>query len=432
MKNKFLLMTLLWSHIAFAQNPIIGDIGVSDPHVRVFNGTIYLYSGHDSSPTDTTFIMKDWRVFSTTDLVNWTLRTTISPKDNYMDDNSVDCWAGDAASRNGKYYFYFSDFTRGIGVMESDSPAGPFKDALGKPLVTPSYDPTIFIDDNNDKTAYIVYGNKEIGGFRIAKLNNNMISLAEQPKLIKITGTDWENASPWQDKNYLFKHNDTYYLSWGAKYATSKKLYGPYECAGSVGRGFNLSSFAHSSFFWWKGQFYHVWCYYLKNPKVRYRATVISYCHFDNNGNIVTDTQFLDKHFSNGVGQYDASWPKIEAEWYYEISGNIQKQGTKENGFVLSNIKNGDWVRFANVTFGKEYKKLVLKESFSGKNGYVEIRTDSHKGNLLGTVKLTSGESFQEISSQLKSFVGKKDVYLIFKGAKESKFQLDWLRFEEQ
>lgn len=73
-----------------------------------------------------------------------------------------------------------------------------------------------------------------------------------------------------------------------------------------------------------------------------------------------------------------------------------------------------------------------MKESFSGKDGSVEIRTDNPKGNLLGTVKLTSGENFQEISCQLKSFVGKKDVYLIFKGAKESVFQLDWIKFEEQ
>ena len=119
----------------FAQNPIVGDIGVSDPHIRVFNDTIFLYSGHDSGPEDTAFIMKDWRVFSTTDLVNWKLRSTITPRDNYMDDNSSDCWAGDAATKNGKYYFYFSDYIRGIGVMESNSPGGHFKDALGKPLV---------------------------------------------------------------------------------------------------------------------------------------------------------------------------------------------------------------------------------------------------------------------------------------------------------
>lgn len=88
-KNKFINtaligLTLLISNSVKAQNPIIGIPGISDPHVRVFNNKIYLYSGHDDKPTDTTWVMKDWRVFSTSDLVNWKQETVISPKDNYM------------------------------------------------------------------------------------------------------------------------------------------------------------------------------------------------------------------------------------------------------------------------------------------------------------------------------------------------------------
>ena len=107
-KNFFVLMFFLWINaIGFSQNTIIKDQGVSDPHIRVFNDTIYLYSGHDSHPSDKTWKMKDWRVFSSTDLLNWKIRDTISPKENYMANDSEDCWAGDAISRNGKYYFYF-------------------------------------------------------------------------------------------------------------------------------------------------------------------------------------------------------------------------------------------------------------------------------------------------------------------------------------
>lgn len=428
-----LILFVFGQGLLLAQNPIVGDFGISDPHIRVFNDTIFLYSGHDSGPEDKTFIMKDWRVFSTTDLVNWTLRTTISPKDNYMDDNSADCWAGDAAGRNGKYYFYFSDYIRGIGVMESGSPAGPFKDALGKPLVSPMHDPTILIDDDRDKTPYIVFGGKEAGGYQIARLNNDMISIAEQPKMITINGSEWERAPKWQDKNYLFKYNDTYYLSWGRNYATSKNVYGPYECAGSVGLGFNLNAFAHGSFFWWKGQFYHDWCYYLKNPLIKYRATVLTYCHFDDEGKIVTDTGFLDQHFNNGVGQYNASWPKIEAEWYYEISKDIQKKGSARDGFVLSNFRNNDWVRFSNVTFEKVFKKFVASISFSGKKGSIEIRTAKPDGKQIGNIKLAQSAemgSFREVTFSLNEFVGKTDIYFIFKGDKEATMSLDWFKFD--
>jgi len=140
-----LFCVLFFCFVAESQNPIVKDIGMSDPHVRIFNDTIYLFCGHDSSPDDKTWVMKDWRVFSSTDLISWTLKQTISPKDNYMDDNTTDCWAADASTRNGKYYFYFSDRKRGIGVMQSNSPTGPFADALGKPLVSPMHDPTILV-----------------------------------------------------------------------------------------------------------------------------------------------------------------------------------------------------------------------------------------------------------------------------------------------
>ena len=428
---RLIFVLLLCSKFAFSQNPVIKDAGVSDPHVRVFNDTIYLYSGHDSYPNDKTWIMKDWRVFSTTDLIQWKKETTISPKDNYMGINTTDCWATDAAERNGQYYFYFSDGKRGIGVMTSKTPGGHFTDALWKPMVSPMHDPTILIDNDKTHTPYLIYGDKAGGGFHIAELNNDLISLAESPKPISIVGKEWENAPSWMDKNYLFKYNDNYYLSWGRDYATSKNIYGPYTCVGAVGTGHHLNEFAHGSFFWWKGQFYHIWCYYLKSG-FKFRETIISYCHLDNKGHIVTDTGFLDKHLSNGVGQYDAGWDKIEAEWFYEISGDIHKQGTASDGFVLSNIKDNDWVKFANVSFDRKYRKFVAKASLEGETGCIEIRIDSPDGKLLGIVDLTSlagADNYQDVSCKLLGLVGKRDVFLKFRKLNNGTVSIDWFKF---
>lgn len=431
-KSRIILFLIaLIANAAFSQNPILKDMGVSDPHVRVFNDTIYLYSGHDATPEDKTWIMKDWRVFSTTDLVNWKIRDTISPKENYMDDKSTDCWASDATTRNGKYYFYFSDRKRGVGVMTSTSPVGPFEDALDKPLVSPMHDPTILIDDDAGKTPYLIYGDKEGGGFHIAKLNDDMVSTSEIARPIQINGTEWENAPEWMDKNYMFKHNDTYYLSWGRDYATSKNIYGPYESVGAVGHGYKLSEYAHGSFFNWKGQFYHIWCRYIRDG-YKYRESMITYCHMDDDGKIVTDTEFLDQHFSNGVGQYQASWNKIEAEWFYEVFGGIRKRGTKEKGFVLTNIKDGNYIKFANVSFGKKYENIVLKAALNSGKGTLEIRTGSPTGISIGRVNLTSNKSmdeFSEIKCKIKSTLGKEDIYIIFKGDKENTLKLDWIKF---
>ncbi len=430
-KTSVAIFYMFFCNIAFAQNPILKGLGVSDPHVRVFQDTMYLYSGHDANPKDKTWVMKDWRVFSSTDLRHWSLQRTISPKDNYMDDNSTDCWASDAATRNGKYYFYFSDRKRGVGVMSASSPTGNFKDALGKPLVAPMHDPTILIDDDVEKTPYVIYGDKEGGGFHIAKLNADMISIAEIPKPIQINGDAWENAPHWMDKNYLFKHKDWYYLSWGRDYAVSKNIYGPYQCFGGVGKGYNLNEFAHGSFFKWKGQFYHIWCYYI-NKGYKFRESIITYCHIDDSGKIVTDTNFLDQHFSNGVGQYNASWEKIEAEWFYEKSATIEKIGTEKDGFVLSNIKDKDWVRFANLTFDKAYQKLIVNSSFKGKKGTLEIRTKSPKGKCIGKLELTAknqSKVFQKRELKIDHGISKEDVYVVFKSTENSVLQLDWIKF---
>jgi len=411
----------------FAQNPVIKDIGMSDPHVRVFNDTIYLFTGHDSHPDDKTWVMKNWRIFSTVDLVNWKQKATISPKDNYMNDNSADCWAADAASRNGKYYFYFSDRKRGVGVMVADSPIGPYADALGKPLVSPMHDPTILIDNYKKKTTYLVYGDKEGGGFHIAKLGDNMISLAEKPKPIKIIGEEWEKAPEWMDKNYIFKYNDKYYLSWGRDYAVSENIYGPYACAGAVGEGYNLSEFAHGSFFWWKGQFYHIWCYYIR-PGYKYRESIITYCHFDNNGRIVTDTKFLDKHFENGVGRYNASWDKIEAEWYYEKSIEPEKQ-SKDKLFEITNIVAGSWLRFANVEFENILTTFSANLRGGNKKALIEIRLDSLSGEIIGAISFPTTSEYETVKCKVKEVVGKHDIYLIFSGMSGEDLGIDWFKF---
>jgi hypothetical protein len=405
---------------------------MSDPHMRVFNDTLYLYCGHDDDPDDKTWVMKEWRVFSSPNLLDWKLAGTISPRDNYMDDQSQDCWAGDASYRDGNYYFYFSDRKRGIGVMSSDQPGGPFTDVLGKPLVSPMHDPTILLDDNPEQTPYMIYGDKE-GGYHAVRLQTDMISLAESPRPIIIHGAEWENAPDWMDKNYIFKHEETYYLSWGRDYAISKSIYGPYTCVGPVGNGFHLDEYAHGSFFHWKGQFYHMWCYYLR-PGYKYRETIITYCHVDDQGGIVTDTEFLDAHYENGVGQYNTSWPEIQAEWYYDRSPGVKKTGSRKAGFEISGMTEGSWVMYANTEFHGEEDSFMARVSNVSGEGKIEIRVDSLSGPLVGVAKVQEGHFPQDpgmISCDVKKVSGQRDLYLKFSGDSESSLNLDWFNFSE-
>ncbi len=439
MKQTLLILLISITFTAQAGNPLIKGIGMSDPHIRVYNDTVYLFTGHDDHPNDKLWVMKDWRVFSSTDLVSWKQETTISTKDNYMDDNSIDCWAGDAAMRNGKYYFYFSDQKRSIGVMVADSPGGHYIDALGKPLVSPMHDPTAFIDDDENKTPYIIYGDKEGGGYRVARLNEDMISLAETTKPISIIGKEWESTPKFMDKNYLFKHNGTYYLSWGRDYATSKNIYGPYTCVGAMGNGHRLDQFAHGSFFWYHGQYYHIWTYYLRSG-FKYRECIITYCHFDNQGNIVTDMNFLNKHFANGVGQYESSWPKIEAEWYFGKSESLTKQDGAKGGFEISGMENGSWLKFAKMTFEtmdfvNETRSFQARVTNIKSDGVIEIRLDNPNGILIGSASVIACNTDNGnaiVTCSLDRVVGERDLYLKFTSNQSASFNLDYFSFGKE
>ena len=253
-----------------------------------------------------------------------------------------------------------------------------------------------------------------------------MISLAEKPRPIEIKGEEWADAPTWMDKNYIFKHNGFYYLSWGRDYAISENIYGPYETVGAAGTGHYLDEYAHGSFFWWKGQFYHMWCYYIDN-KYKYRETIMTYCHFDKDGRIVTDMNYLGQHFKTGVGQYDTTWVRTQAEWFYEKSPNVKKESYKR-GFELNNIKSGDWVRFSNMKFVESRKKMALKVANTGQQGTFEIRLDSPDGLLLDTIEIQPSSEYKVVHAKFKKLAGKRDLYLVAKGENTS-LKLDWFYF---
>ena len=89
-------------------------------------------------------------------------------------------WASQTIERDGKFYWYICAHSKlsggmAIGVAVSDSPTGPFRDAIGKPLFENGswdhIDPTVMIDD--DGQAWLMWGNPQC---YYLKLNRDMIS----------------------------------------------------------------------------------------------------------------------------------------------------------------------------------------------------------------------------------------------------------------
>jgi arabinoxylan arabinofuranohydrolase len=189
-----LVVTILFTLIDYGQNPIIQTIYTADPAPMVHNDTLYLYTGHDEDKS-TWFTMKDWHCYSTTDMVNWTDRGSPLSLKTFSWTNK-DAWAGQCIFRDGKFYWYVpvnqsNGGGMAIGVAVSDKPTGPFKDALGKPLVSGGWgyiDPTVFIDDDarlpdGQGQAYLYWGNPHL---YYVRLNKDMISYDQIVGLVKV------------------------------------------------------------------------------------------------------------------------------------------------------------------------------------------------------------------------------------------------------
>ncbi len=397
-----LFLTCYNVNTVFAQNPIVKNMGLNDPHIHIFNDTAYVYASHDKAVNSKNFVMDDWWVWSSPDLVNWTYRSTLKPEQTYIGKPFNKCWATDVGYKNGKYYFYFSEANEQTGVVVGNTPVGPWKDVLGKPLLdstltpTHEYDMAIFEDNG---AHYIIFG---VWDYYIAKLNDDMVSLAEKPRKIIINNPrgpynqDGNNTKmPTDDKPFVHKYNGKIYLSWGAFYGMADNVYGPYDYKGAI---LNKESFApgydaptwpngflqgrHGSFFEWNNQWYFAYCDISQTGNRYFRDTFISYVHYKDNGEMA-----LIRVDGIGVGNYDANNGKIEAEDYFKSFGTEKKQS--RNGFVVKTVAEQSYLAFPNTKGLKGKTKISFKAGGKKNTDFIiEIRKDSPFGEILNTCKV--------------------------------------------
>ncbi|MBB5350329.1 hypothetical protein HNR46_000553 [Haloferula luteola] len=194
--------------IASVPAPAIDEF-VADPSIRAFGDTYYIYPTSDR-PNWNTY---EFAVWSSKNLVDWKKEGVFLDLRKDVSWANVKAWAPDCIERDGKYYFYFCG-EHNIGVAVGDSPTGPFKDALGKPLVkdseikTFSIDPHAFIDD--DGKAYLYFGN---GTPTVWELNDDMISFKGEPKEMHLR--------EFREGIVVFKRKGKYYFMWSIDDARS-------------------------------------------------------------------------------------------------------------------------------------------------------------------------------------------------------------------
>ena len=253
----------------YSGNPIFPG-WYADPEGIIFDDEYWIYptySDHYETPDTLTglsetqldlrsnainpqyLIQTFFDAFSSKDLIQWQKHSHVLDIRN-VEWAAYSLWAPSIIRANNKYYLFFSandiqsnEEPGGIGVAVSDDPAGPFVDALGKPLINEFHndaqpiDQFVFKDD--DGQIYMYYG-----GWRhcnVVKLSPDLLSLEPFDD-----GEYYKEITPdgYVEGPFVLKRNNKYYLMWSeggwggpnyrVAYAMGDSPLGPFDKIGTI------------------------------------------------------------------------------------------------------------------------------------------------------------------------------------------------------
>lgn len=216
----------------------------ADPEGAVLDGQYWIFPTFSALYEDQTF----FDAFSSPDLVTWTKHPRVLEKASVSWAQKA-MWAPAVIGANGKYYFFFSandvheGEVGGIGVATADRPEGPYRDALGKPLIShivngaQPIDQFVFRDD--DGQYYMYYGGW--GHCNMCRLAPDLLSVVpfEDGKMFhEVTPENYVEGP------FMLKRGGKYYFMWSeggwggpdysVAYAISDSPAGPFRRVGKI------------------------------------------------------------------------------------------------------------------------------------------------------------------------------------------------------
>lgn len=419
-----------------AQRPIIQTKYTADPAPMVYNDTVFLYTTHDEDDAEG-FKMQDWLLYTSTDMVNWTDHGVVASLKSFdwvKRDNGA--WAEQVVERNGKFYMYCPIHGNGIGVLVSDSPYGPFKDPLGKPLVWQKehwddIDPTVFIDE--DGQAYMYWGNPNC---YYVKLNEDMISYSGDIVKLKETPEHYQEG-PW-----FYKRNGHYYLAFastccpeGIGYAMSDSPTGPWKTKGYIMRPTERTRGNHPGIMDYKGKSYVFGLNYdlLKletNTHYERRSVSVAEMHYNEDGTIQEVPYWADTKLEQ-IGTFNP-FRKVEAEtmaWGY----GLKTAPNADKSLSVVDVNNGEYICVRGVNFEKNKARRFEVSALPLEGGNLKIRLDASDGKIVGNVNIPQGNEtskYELYSCEVNAVSGIHDLYLSFEGENNKDlFELDYWKF---
>lgn len=426
----------------FADNPIIQTKFTADPAPIVVGDTVYLITSHDEDDARG-FHMRDWLCYSSQDMVNWTDHGTIASLATFpWAVQGNDAWAPQVAQRDGKFYLYVPISVKGwpknvIAVAVADNPLGPYKDALGKPLIDKAngfIDPTVFTDD--DGQAYLYFGNPNVW---YVKLNKDMISYSGD--IVKSP----TKPGNYQEGPWFYKRDGLYYLAYastccpeGIGYAMSDSPTGPWQFAGQIMDGHPLSSGNHPGIIDFKGKSY----VFGFNYKLNWEQTDVhrerrSVCLAELSYNPDGTIQKLPWWNDAGVAQVGTFNPftQVEAATICYSDGiKTFPRSADQQGVYVTATENGAYIKIKGVDFGDKGATNFLANVAALSDGTtITMRLDTETGKAVGTLKVKTTGSLDKWETQSCKITGAKgvhDLYLKFFGNATPVMNIDWWKFE--
>jgi hypothetical protein len=447
-----------------ADNPIVQTRYTADPAPMVHDGRVYVFTSHDEDTAKEFFDMRDWRLYSTDDMMNWLDHGSPMGLDTF-DWVKSDAWAGQVVERDGQFFWYvpmrMKDEERAIGVAVADNITGPYRDAIGEPIVkNDEIDPHTFVDD--DGQAYLYWGNPNIW---CVELNDDMISMKSDPISFNLTREtfgprrdfDSDRPSSFEEGIWIYKHDELYYALYAAnccdediRYSTAPTPKGPWTYRGVVMKPQSRAFTNHPGYVEFMGNnyfFYHNGA--LPAGGGYWRSVAVEQFIYNQDGTIPTLTMTED-----GAPQLKNVDPYTRQE--AELIAFSRGVGTEPcddegGGMNVNRIRQRDFIKVGGVDFGKTSpSKFYARVASGGNGGSIQLRLDNwERGRKVGECEAepTGGwQVWETISCEVANATGVHDLYFAFYPTEEDKvdmyperpedkgnvlFSFNWWKFEQ-
>lgn len=467
-------------------NPIVDHKFGADPFAITYNGRVYVYMTNDSQCYNQTnkdangypvtankySTISTVSVVSSSDMVNWVDHGEIKVAN--LTSWARNSWAPSACWKriNGrdKFFLYFADNANGIGVLQADSPLGPFTEPpTGSQLIKRGsqaaqgvewlFDPAVLVDD--DGTGYLYYGGgipgndnasqqqkNYPGTARVVRLADNMVQLAgnavaiNAPGLFEDSGIHKKNGKYYYTYCSNFSNNLSFTGNGNICVMESRNPMGPFTYVGIVHENpytyFRIGGNNHHAFFEFNGTTYLTYhaqtvtkALGFPNHCQGYRSTHIDKVSYDSNGHIkpvrgtyegVSQTKNLDPYVRNEAETI--GWSSgLKTEFTWQPGSFIQSSNMK-----VTHIHNGDWLTVSNVDLKTGLNGITMNAAPVNGGGTVEVRLGSQYGTKLGEIHISGNSgSWKSYNASLTPATGVHDIYFVFRGSNSGElFYLDY------